>query len=161
MEQWHTVICRFRAIWSGERRQIFGAAGVFVILALFVLISGQVAQACPPGIEHGVHGVHSTHSTSVSVLHKLRPGLSITSTIAPVGLVTVASADTRHGIGGNGHSCPCGCQTGCCSAGSAAINVTISGFDFPEHSDFRLCARPSGLVSHEPAPQFRPPRILI
>jgi hypothetical protein len=158
MEQWHTIICRFRAIWLGEPPRIFGAAGVVVILALLVLISGQVAQACPAGIEHVAH---STHSTSVSVLHKLRPGVSITSTMEPVGLITVDSADTRHGSGGSGHSCPCGCQTGCCSAGSAAIDVTISSLNFPEYSDFRLCTGVSSLAPHEPAPQFRPPRILI
>jgi hypothetical protein len=127
-----------------------------LILTFFVLISGQAAQACP---EHGMHGAHnmSAHNMSVNVPPKGTP--VIASTIAPFELIAAGSGDADHK--GTAHSCPCGCQTGCCSACSAAIGVTISTIDFSEHSNVRPFPGLTSLVSHEPTPQFRPPRILI
>jgi hypothetical protein len=152
MERWHTIICRCRAIWSGGRRRVSGGVALVAILALFVLVSGQVAQACPPGMEHGAHGA------LVNLPDKLTPAASIASTSAPTCLIT---ADTGHCGGENGHPYPCGCQTGCSATGSAAIDVAISGLSFPEHSSLGLFEGPTGLVSVEPSPHFRPPPVLI
>jgi len=160
MGRWRTIFCRDRAIWSLERWRLFGGAILAAMLALFVF-SGQVAQACPLGMEHGMHGAHNTHNTLVNLPHKPKPAASIASTVAPFEFVTSRSIGTAHGGGGNAHSCPCGCQTGCCSTGSTAIDVTTSGLDLPEYSDLRVCVGLSGFVSHEPPPRFRPPQILI
>jgi hypothetical protein len=159
MEQWRTIFRR-GAVWLLERWRVSGGAVLAAVLALFILISCQVAQACSPGMEHGMHSPH-THNTLVNLPHKPRPAASIASTVAPFGFITSSSIGTAHGGGENAHSCPCGCQTGCCSAGSAAIDVTISSLDLPNHSDPRLCAGLTSLASHEPTPQFRPPRIGI
>lgn len=161
MEQWRTIFRRGRAISWRERWRVPGGGVLAAILALFVLISGQVAQACPPGMEHGMHGAPNTHTTLVNLPHKPRPAASIASTVAPFGFITSGSDGAAHGGGGDSHSCPCGCQTGCCSASSAAIDVAIYSLNIPDHSDLRLCARPTNLASHEPTPQFRPPRIFI
>src|SRR5215468_1172640 len=159
MEKWRTLFRRDRAIWSLKRWRLPGGALLAAVLGLFILISRQVAQACPPGTEHGMHSGRNAHTSLVNLAHKPRPAVSSSPMVAPFGLITSRSTDTSHGGGCNTHSCPCGCQTGCCSAGSAAIDVTISGLDLPKHSDLRLCVGLSGFVSHEPPPQFRPPRI--
>jgi hypothetical protein len=118
VEQWRTVICRFRPIWAGVRRPV--SAGLLVILTLLVLISGQAAQACPPGMEHGMHG---TNNTQVSVAHKPGPAATIASTVAPSTPIASRSSEAGDSGASNADTCPCGCQTGCCTAGAAVIDI--------------------------------------
>lgn len=132
-------------------RRLVGAMLAAVTLVLMVLFSGGEAQACPSGMKSG---------TSVSVAHQVKLTMVATSQVAstaneanPGRLVTGG-----HHCAGTSHPGVSSCQTGCCSACSAVVGVSISSLQQPEESTDYGFSVQGGILSIKPSPHFRPPR---
>ena len=132
-------------------RRLVGAVLAAVTLVLMVLFSGGEAQACPSGMKSG---------TSASVVHQVKLTMVATSPVAstaseanPGRLVTGG-----HHCAGNSHPGVSSCQTGCCSACSAVVGVSISNLQQPEESTDYGFSLQGEVLSIEPSPLFRPPR---
>ena len=86
-------------------------------LAMFMMLTAGAAQACPPGKDA---------SGSVSIEHKAKRAVAMMpATYAPALAKDISQAGGRCG-GGGSHSYGVGCASGCCSACSAAIDVSNS-----------------------------------
>lgn len=135
---------------AGVVRRLFGAT-LAAIAFVIVMISGGEAHACHPGMNSG---------TSISVVHKVEGAAAVTLNAAsrPIESRSGRSVTIGSCCGGTSHS-NSGCQTGCCAACSTAIDLTNSGLDLSEEINDHVFAKSGDVVSTEPPPDFRPPRI--
>jgi hypothetical protein len=132
-------------------RRLVGATLAAVALVFMVLVSGGEAQACQPGMKSG---------NSVSLAHQIKPTMVAASQVA----FTASDANPGrlasigHRCAGNSQSGVSSCNTGCCSACSAVVGVSISSLQPSDESIDHDFAAPNGIRSIKPPPHFRPPR---
>jgi hypothetical protein len=130
-------------------------------LAIFMMLTAGVAQACPRGKEA---------STSVSIAHKIKRVGGIaheaklivtTASASSPALVLAKTICPGSGLccGGDSHSHGLGCASTCCSACSAAIDVASLGFFLLDGRIGHVLPPQDELASTRPPPDFRPPRI--
>ena len=118
-------------------------------LAMFMMLPGGAAQACPQGKEA---------SDSVSIVHKAKRAVAMMSATSAPALAKDISQGGGQCCGGGSHSHGVGCASGCCSAFSAAIDVASSGVVLLDGSICHVFPRQDGLAPPRLPPDFRPPR---
>jgi hypothetical protein len=131
-------------------RRLIGA----VLAALVVVMLGLAgeAEACAPG----------TPMSAKVVTHKMKRAAVLDASAAAK--TSLAARQERSSLAmvrhccGNAQSGGSPCQGGCCSACSAALNVSGLGLFGPHLSRRYAFGVTESLLSSKPAPQFRPPR---
>ena len=118
-------------------------------LAMFMMLTAGVAQACPPDKEA---------SGSVSIEHKAKRAGALISATSALVLAKDISQGSGQCCGGGSHTHGVGCASGCCSAYSAAIDVAGSGVILLDGSICHVLPRQDGVAATRPPPDFRPPR---
>ena len=135
-------------IHSQASRAVSHVLAAMVLVIGLTTLSTGMAQACPPGKE----------STSVNIAHKAKRVVAVMSVASMPSLTKDISLGGGQCCGGGAPSHGGGCANGCCSACSAAIDVTSSGAELPEGSIRHALPPQRGVFSMKPPPNLRPPR---
>lgn len=118
-------------------------------LAMFMMLTAGVAQACPPDKEA---------IGSVSITHEAKRAVAMVSATSAPASAKAISQGGGLCCGGGSHSHGVDCASGCCAACSAPIDIASSGVDLPDGSICHVLPRQDGVALTKLPPDFRPPR---
>jgi len=123
---------------------------VVAILAVLTTIVPNVAEACP------TRHTSSGNTGLVTVALKTTHIVQVTAVSASkIGVATRGA----HCCGVCGHGGTAGCGSGCCVACSTAIDAVSGRIELPDATSSPGLSIQGKIVSPEPPPDFRPPRL--